>query len=397
MTSISQNRSTLKEFLASIATIRGDLSNITAPPFVLATQSTVEIPAYWAEHPSLFSAPALEADSSKRSLAVLRWYLTSLKAQQYGGRSEKEGVKKPLNAFLGEVFLASWCSPENGKTQLVSEQVSHHPPVTACYLWNDEAGVRAEGYTLQEISFNGSVNVKQIGHAILHVDKWDEDYLVPLPNVKVKGILSGTPYPELSGNYHIVSSSGFISEINFSGKGFLSGKKNSVDAMLYKDGDTKNPLYTVSGQWNDKMTFFEADGKEIEMIDMDTLKPTPMNVDALDQQDPWESRKAWAGVIDALNQGDMQRTVKEKSKLEEAQRELRKIEESKGRTWGALFFQNTATTDPVFEKLAKPIGEQLNSDKTVGVWKFNHEKWKNGIQRPFRGTMQPEGVELYNE
>lgn len=101
----------------------------------------------------------------------MRWSLTSLKNQQYGGRDEKDGVKKPLNAFLGEVFLASG-DEKGGRTRLVSEQISHHPPMTAYYLWNDEAGVRAEGYTCQEISFSGSVNIRQIGHAI---DKYDKD------------------------------------------------------------------------------------------------------------------------------------------------------------------------------------------------------------------------------
>jgi hypothetical protein len=360
---------------------------------VLATQSTVEFPAYWAEHPSLFVAPAAEPDPAKRALIVLRWYLTSLKNQQYGGRNEEDGIKKPLNAFLGEVFLASW-DAEGGKTQLVSEQVSHHPPVTACYLWNDQAGVRAEGYTCQEISFNGSVNIKQIGHAILHIDQYNEDYLIPLPNVKVKGILSGTPYPELHGTYHIVSSSGFISEINFSGKGFMSGKKNSVDGTLYKNGDKENPLYTVSGQWNEKLWFCEGDkGTELEIIDVSTLKSAPMNVDSLECQDAWESRNAWAGVIRALNNGDMQKTVDEKSKVEEAQRRLRKLEESKGLKWKALFFNNT-TEDPIFETLAKPIGEKLHADKTVGVWKFDREKWRSGIKKPFHGTLRPEGGQI---
>jgi hypothetical protein len=195
-------------------------------------------------------------------------------------------VKKPLNAFLGEVFLASW-DGKAGKTQLVSEQVSHHPPVTACYLWNDEAGVRAEGYTCQEISFHGSVNIKQIGHAILHIDRFDEDYLIPLPDVKVKSILTGTPYPELHGTCHIVSSNGFISEIDFSGKGLLSGKKNSVDATIYREGDKKHPIYTVSGQWNGNMTFVAVgSGTEIETIDVNTLKSAPMNVRNIDEQDP---------------------------------------------------------------------------------------------------------------
>lgn len=89
---------------------------------MLATQSTVEFPAYWAERPWIFVAPAAESDPQKRALLVLKWVLASLKQQQYAGRDEKEGVKKPLNAFLGELFLAGW-SDGSGRTELISEQV----------------------------------------------------------------------------------------------------------------------------------------------------------------------------------------------------------------------------------------------------------------------------------
>lgn len=41
---------------------------------------------------------------------------------------------------MGEVFEAEW-EGVDGTTKLVSEQVSHHPPVTACRLWNEDAGV----------------------------------------------------------------------------------------------------------------------------------------------------------------------------------------------------------------------------------------------------------------
>ena len=89
---------------------------------MLGSQSTTELPAYWAEHPSTFVAPANESDPEKRALLVLRWFLAALKRQQYAGRDEKDGVKKPLNAFLGELFTAQW-HDEMGETGLVSEQV----------------------------------------------------------------------------------------------------------------------------------------------------------------------------------------------------------------------------------------------------------------------------------
>jgi hypothetical protein len=227
----------------------------------------------------------------------------------------------------------------------------------------------------------------------LHLDAYDENYLIPLPNVKVKGILSGTLYPELHGQYHILSSSGFVAEIDFSGKGFLSGKKNGVDAILYREEDKNNPLFTVSGQWNDQITIQEGGSDaEIETIDVRSLASTPMHVDSLEEQDDWESRKAWAGVIAALNEGDMQKTVDEKSKVEQAQRELLELRKAKGVKWEPLFFTNT-TDDPVFERLKEP-GQELHADKTMGVWKFDRERWEKGVEKPFRGTLRLDGGQL---
>ena len=189
--------------------------------------------SYWIEHPDLFVAPALEKDPATRCLLVLKWFLASLRGQQYAGRDPSEGVKKPLNAFLGELFVSE-IGEEGNECRLVSEQVSHHPPVTACYLWNSKHGVRAEGFTCQEITFSGSVSIKQKGYAILHVDQFDENYLIPVPNVKVKGVVSGTPYPELVGTYSIPSSSGWVSEIKFEGKGLImGGTKNGVSGRVF--------------------------------------------------------------------------------------------------------------------------------------------------------------------
>ena len=112
----------LLKYLKSIASFNGDLSSLTAPPFILGTTSLVEFSSYWAEHPSLFVAPAVEKDPAKRALLVLKWFLSTLK-QQYCSRSDALGSeKKPLNPFLGELFLGKW-EDQAGTTELVSEQV----------------------------------------------------------------------------------------------------------------------------------------------------------------------------------------------------------------------------------------------------------------------------------
>ena len=397
--SIASNRSTLKEFLASIATIQGDLSNITAPPFVLGEFSTVELPQYWADHPSLFIAPAQEEKEEKRALLVLKWFLGSLRNQQYAGRKVEDGVKKPLNAFLGELFLGSWNDEASGESRLISEQVSHHPPVTACYLWNDKFGIRAEGFTQQEITFSGSVSIKQKGYAILHIDKYDEDYLIPVPNVKVKGILSGTPYPELVSSYSIISSNGIISEIKFEGKSLLGlggGSKNSFEARVYKSESPKDDLYTVKGSWNGNFSICDAkSGQEVEQYDVNAQRAIPIVVADRSEQDPWESRRAWGGVIDALSQGDMKGTTDAKSIVEEGQRQMRRDEEAKGEQWRRAFFKRRER-DPVFEKLSAAHKESYTVDPEGGIWKVNSDAVVN-TKKPYHGDLLPTGQTAKSE
>lgn len=123
----AQNRGSWSAFLKSIASFSGDLSSLTAPPFILSSTSLTEFSSYWAEHPAIFVAPAAEKDPQKRALLVLKWFLSTLK-QQYASRSDKFGnEKKPLNPFLGELFLGKWVDAA-GTTELVSEQVRYIVP-----------------------------------------------------------------------------------------------------------------------------------------------------------------------------------------------------------------------------------------------------------------------------
>lgn len=395
-----QSHSTLKEFLASIATISGDLSNITAPPFVLDTKSVVELPAFWAERPSLFVAPAAPDDPAERALFVLRWFLASLRNQQYAGRPEDDPVKKPLNAFLGECFLAKW-QDDSGVTTLVSEQVSHHPPVTACRVWNEDHGVFAEGFTRQEITLNlGSIAIKQTGHALLTLrTRGDETYLIPLPDVKLKGILSGLSgaYPELDGSYTIPCTSGYYSVVEFSGKSLLgSGSKNEFVARLHAPGKSEqDPLYTVAGNWNQSFTIYKgaetSESAATETLVLDDLPTVPLTLlqEDLDEQDPWESRRAWRGVHEALLKGDMSATAKAKSAVEQGQRDMRKDEEACGKTWETLFFKPD-NEDAVASSLYRSILRELDPEDTVAIWKFDEELWKEGVKRPFHGNLTPD-------
>jgi hypothetical protein len=206
-----------------------------------------------------------------------------------------------------------------------------------------------------------------------------------LPSLHIEGLIYGSPFVELNKTTYIASSTGFVSKIDYSGKGWLSGKKNSFTASLYRDGEEKNPLYTVDGQWTDGFHVKEG-RKEIESYNAKTAKTTPLTVAPIEEQDPYESRRAWHNVATSIGKGDMDATSQHKSTIENAQRELRKHEHSEGREWERVFFQrfdekgDKPENEALFEKLAKMIGIHggpgIEADKTGGIWRFDSEKAK---------------------
>lgn len=255
---------------------------------------------------------------------------------------------------------------------------------------NDRDGIQAEGFTAQSISLTktGSVSITQTGHAIIYLPNHEEKHLVTLPSVLVKGVLSGSLYPELDGKAWITSTSGFTSEIDFSGTTLGFGKKNAVHAILYRNESPKDIIYEVSGQWNETFTFMDKRaGKEVETVDTNTLIPAEIQVADLEVQDPFESRNAWQHVIAAVRKGDMRAISQEKSKVEEAQRAQRAIRENNGQDWEPLLFSHY-DRDEEFEELAQVIGHDYGYQKTGGVWKYDNDKWR-GATKPFHGDLTP--------
>jgi oxysterol-binding protein-related protein 9/10/11 len=383
-----QEKSRMRELLAFLSTVRGDLANIASPPSMLAPRSVVEVPSCWSERPSLFAAPALESDPEKRALLVLKWFLSSLRTQFYLGGDTSLALKKPLNSFLGELFIGSW-TDEGATTKLVTEQVSHHPPITACHMSDKEHGISAEGYSRVEMTFDGNINIKQFGHATIHIDEFDEDYLIPFPDARVKGLLSGHLYPELVGNYAIVSSSGYVSEITFSGKGYFSGAKNTFKAVMYQKSDiAKTPIYNIDGQWSDKFTVRQED----EILETVDTASSPAKVIYPDTKDSWETRDTWKSTIDALKSGNMKVASIEKSKLEEAQRAMRRREAAQEKEWEPVFFSTKDQDEErsSFESLASETSWQLHFEKTKGIWRFDPEKAERAAT-PFHESLTPFG------
>lgn len=205
---------------------------------------------------------------------------------------------------------------------------------------------------------------------MLHIDKYNEDYFITLPSLHIEGLIYGSPFVELNKSTLIQSSSGYTAKIDYSGKGWLSGKKNSFTASLYPEGKEKEPLYAIDGQWTEAFTVRDAKTKkEVDSYNAKATKTTPLTVAPIEAQDPLETRRAWHHVATAIDKGDLDTTSLEKTKIEVSQRELRKKEKEEGKAWERRYFVDVKT-DPVLDKLGAKVGEKAEVDKTGGVWRW---------------------------
>jgi len=350
-------RGSWTSFLKSIASFSGDLSSLTAPPFILSPTSLTEFPAYWCERPDLFAAIANAKDGESRALAVLRWFVSTLK-DQYTSRNESMGSeKKPLNPVLGELFYAFWPDVNGrGRTTLLVEQVSHHPPITAYVIENKSKGLKLVGHNAQKTSFSsGSIIVRQIGHAVLTVGK--EEYLITLPKLRIDGLWYGSPYIELTDTSHIIGG-GFISTIEYKGKGYFTGKSHTFKATLTAiPGLGSGKEHTIEGLWHEKSKFTKGPSADTDFYDVATTTAHKQEVTVVGgekdgAQGEFETRKLWNLVAKGIREGDYELASKEKSRIENGQRQKRKDEAAAETKWEMKHFKHEES-DPVYERLGK--------------------------------------------
>ncbi len=211
------------------------------------------------------------------------------------------------------------------------------------------------------------------------IPAYDETYLITLPNLHIEGLIFGSPFVELNDKTYITSSSGYTAKIDYSGKGWLSGKKNSFTATMYPTGKERKVLYTIAGQWTKTFEILEGSkrGAVIDTYDAEASSTTPLTVAPIEEQDLYESRRAWQKVAAGIAIGDMDITGEEKSKIEEEQRELRRQEKAEGRIWERRYF-SLVESDPVLDQLGPVIDLLPEPEKTGGIWRFD-EKKANGL------------------
>ncbi|KAG0313918.1 glycerol ethanol, ferric requiring protein [Dissophora globulifera] len=379
-----EQKDSFRSFLSTLAQFSGDLSSLTCPSFLLSSVSLLEYSQYWGDHPKLFASITKGKTPEERLLNITRWFISTLYGS-YTSRSTTAGMeKKPYNPILGEQYFAKWtCGEDMGDTVLNAEQVSHHPPIMGFHLENKKAGVILEGHCGQKSRYAmpAGIDVSQTGHVILTLPEFKEHYLITLPALNIRGIVTGRPFVELSGTTYIVGSTSLMTTIEYSTKGYFSGERHSFKATL-KPITGSHAFYTAQGLWSGSSNFTDVKKNETKLFfDSNTDPSIPPELKPQSEMGALESHKMWSSVTDAINAKDYAKASAEKSRIEEAQRALAKTRKEQGQTQAdaLLLFdlvdEDNDETGKAFASLKKMLtdavgAKALKEDDTKPHWRL---------------------------
>ncbi|KAL1492770.1 hypothetical protein ABEB36_010969 [Hypothenemus hampei] len=314
-----------------------DLSKVVLPTFILEPRSFLDKLSDSYYHVDILTQAVLEDDAFTRMKQVVKWYLSGL-------YKKPKGLKKPYNPILGETYRCYWLHGNGSKTFYISEQVSHHPPVSAFYVTNRQDGFAISASILARSKFYGnSTSAILDGTAVLTLLPRGEDYKLTVPYAHCKGILMGTLTMELGGKVSIdCEKTGYYTEIEFKLKPFLGGveQTNCISGRLKLGKET---LATIDGYWDGTIHIKDKRTGEVQVLFSST--PTvrkqrlPRYTVSLDSQGENESEKLWQHVSAAIRRDDMNAATEEKTLLEEAQRARSKERKAKCEEWLPVHFQ----------------------------------------------------------
>uniref|UniRef100_A0A4W6DQM6 Oxysterol-binding protein n=1 Tax=Lates calcarifer TaxID=8187 RepID=A0A4W6DQM6_LATCA len=173
-----------------------ELSKITMPIVFNEPLSFLQRITEYMEHTYLINRACSLSDSIERMQAVAAFAVSAVASQW-------DRTGKPFNPLLGETYELT---REEQGFRLVSEQVSHHPPVSAFHAESLAGDFIFHGSIYPKLKFWGkSVEAEPKGTITLELLKHNEAYTWTNPYCCVHNIILGKLWIEQYGTVEIVN------------------------------------------------------------------------------------------------------------------------------------------------------------------------------------------------
>ncbi|KAL2608829.1 hypothetical protein R1flu_027402 [Riccia fluitans] len=321
-----------------------DLNHITMPATINEPLSVLQKCAEEMQYRYLLERAVQEQDSVRRLL-----WVSTFACASYHGSIHRDA--KPFNPLLGETY--EWLAPDE-KSWFLAEQVSHHPPIMAFH--SEGAG----DYTIYgEIEVKNkfwgkSVEVQPTGLCHLRYRKYGDHFTWNKVTTCAHNVVVGRLWIDNYGELVIKNhATGDTSRIRFQKAN--AKEQCRISGKVY---DSKGAVqYTIHGNYMDKIYATSESSRSGEGRVDKVMWKRPEPVEDYRQQYCFtkfsiglnELAPKLAEVLPptdsrlrpdqrALEDGDLEKATPEKLRLEEKQREARRLRKERGEEWQVQWF-----------------------------------------------------------
>lgn len=343
-----------------------DLTHFSVPIYFIEPIGMMQKMAECLAYEDLLRKAGCHSDSLMR-LA----YVTTFLIAQYSCTHRR--TKKPFNPVLGETF-----EYVGRGYKFFSEQVSHHPPISACHCHSDLYEFWM--HTHMKFSFWGkTLEGVPLGSMNVYLKPHKERYILGRPATAACNVIIGNMYMDNYGETTTVNTkTGEKAKINYNRCGWF-GKNYALVSGTICDA-SGNAVYELSGTWIDSVKLKKiGTGEETLLWKSHPLPPdwenfyyfpeftyqlnnlTPSLREVLP---PTDSR--FRSDQRALENGDLKLAQAEKIKLEEMQRAMRKEREKNNVKHKPVYY--IETVDDLTKEKSYMFNWKYWDDRENGNW-----------------------------
>jgi len=279
-------------------------------------------------------------DPLQRFICVVRWLVSMMQAEQM--------EKKPFNPVIGEQHIAWIEHDEDNWSEYISEQVSHHPPISAFFLRNTKEKITLNSNLEFSVHFGGNyATIMSNGGVSLQTAFETYKMSKISPNMVIQRVVWGTKYFMWDGVIEMeCQTSGYKVVMTLSEENEETNRLVGKIVKISENGEEEiiRHLSGITGKKTDMWKPGEEENLE-ELYNFDNFVPPTLHYPPTECQRAMDSLKLWKPVADPVIRDDMWEADLAKKKIEHDQRVRERAREQAGLEYKGVYFEHKQQDD----------------------------------------------------
>ncbi|MCJ1437188.1 hypothetical protein MMC27_006573 [Xylographa pallens] len=353
-----------------------DFSTISMPVSANEPISLLQKLSEQLEYSTLLDDAAKHTSTSVERLLYVAAFAVS---SQSSLRVKERALRKPFNPMLGETFELV---REDRGFRFMAEKISHRPVRMACQAESENWSLTQSPLPTQKF-WGKSVELITEGRIRVVLHATGDCFSWTPATVILRNLIAGEKYAEPVGTMTLTNeTTGERAVVTFKQKGMWSGRSEDVVVEIFDSHGDELPLSLI-GKWTQSLAIAEngiprsqniwnigelaADASKCYGFPTFTASLNEIIERDQDKLPPTDSR--FRPDQRAAEEGDWDKAELFKAKLEEEQRERRRLTEEEGSEWQPTWFTKVAGVEGEEVWKLKSGKESYWEHRAKGDWK----------------------------